>query len=166
MQTVAEKIQQIVDDRNPNFDRILILRIVSFPENSEIQEDRREKGNHSRGWMHATLGPINTVMKTVFSAQQIRGELEFELIKILYEREGLLIDDIEIRPPPEIYGSFKPPLSWRLSDKEKNKVGKAWSNLLENNSGPVGRVIDFFKDQIKRQWLPESLEYGPQLCGC
>ena len=118
-------VEVLRDDLNVK--RILILQINAFP------KPKLKAQNGSLGWTTEFIGPISTLNQVRDSTQIARNQQEVKLFKKAWEKEGNLeIEEFTIYFR-EI-DSYKPPLSWNLSNAQKENIKKAWDEVVDNDS--------------------------------
>ena len=74
------------------------------------------------GFRHATLGPVDTLMKVRTSTQIARNDVEVELLADAWS------DRVDIASCVFNLGKVKVPLSWHLTRAERRVIDTAWSN--------------------------------------
>jgi hypothetical protein len=138
--TAAEWLDERLDKwRKPetlNIRRVLILQINAFPE-SPANDNVQGSG----GWFMTTLGPLLAMFKVRDPVLASRNAKEAKLLKERWERYKDPVEenpvDIQYFPiffpskqdAPEFYdkrGRYQPPLSWRLTDEEKQAIKDGW----------------------------------------
>jgi predicted acylesterase/phospholipase RssA len=93
--------------------QVLVLRIVSFPAG--------ERGAPpTRSWVYQTWAPLETMLSMRTAAQEIRGDVELNLMKTAWPIEEVMFQ----YTPPE--GCSIPPLSWTLTQHEVGCLERAW----------------------------------------
>lgn len=145
-------------EKNLNIKRVLVLQINAFPK-SPANEQVQGNG----GWFMATLGPLLAMFKVRDPVLASRNAMEADLLakswKNLVDRENQV--DICYFPiffpsetdAPEFYknGQYQPPLSWRLTDREKQAIKDGW-DAIKN-----GKNIQEIKQQWHGKWkMPED----------
>ena len=141
----------------PPFDRILLVQIRPFP----LKEAPLPTEN--RGWLYATVGPLQTMTSVRRSSQAERGNLEVNILcqmNRLVERlaknqpggngnSTFNVDSVQLVFQPlqldnEPFSSLIP-LSWKLTPRQKLAVQDAWSSLVQaqaNDADHPLSVID------------------------
>jgi hypothetical protein len=125
-------------ENNLNIKRVLLLQINAFPASPS---DEKVQGDS--GWFMETVGPLLTMFKVRDPVLASRNATEAELLIKRWK------DQVEIQyfpiffpseseAPPEsavskLYknGRYRPPLSWRLTDQEKQAIKDGWEAIKE-----------------------------------
>ncbi|MDZ8096480.1 MAG: hypothetical protein RMZ42_31760 [Nostoc sp. DedQUE05] len=127
-----EHLNEWSDENNLNIKRVLILQINPFPES-----DSTENVEGNGGWFMATLGPLLAMFKVRDPVLASRNAKEADLLVKKWENKV----DIQYFPiffPSEsenavskFYkdGRYRPPLSWRLTDREKEAIKEGWEAI-------------------------------------
>jgi hypothetical protein len=103
--------------------RILLLQINAFPE-SESKSREGSKGD--KKWFMQSLGPLQTVFAVRNSTLISRNFKEAELLAKKWQNQ-VDIKHFMISFPE----GFNQPLSWRLTEKQKNNLKLAWQKITE-----------------------------------
>ncbi|MEH2135687.1 hypothetical protein [Nostoc sp.] len=138
-----EQLNEWLPENSLNIKRVLILQINAFPESPST-----EKVQGDGGWFMATIGPLLATFKVRDSVLASRNAKEAELLAQKWQNKV----DIQYFPiffpsasdAPEFYkdGQYQPPLSWRLTDKEKKAIKDGWTAIK------TGKTIK----KIKHLW--------------
>jgi hypothetical protein len=150
--------------------RVLILQINAFPK-AEEQPNKPVKGE--AGWAMATLGPLKALYTVRDPILAARNEASAKTLKQVWEQKGVKVEYIPIffpsksclpaKPEARRAGSktktasselkvtsfydsdqYQPPLSWKLTDNEKQAIKAGWEAY---SSQPQGVV-----EEIKKLW--------------
>jgi hypothetical protein len=133
--TAVEWLNEWLDpQKNLNIKRVLLLQINAFPKPSS---SNKVKGNG--GFFMATVGPLLTVFKVRDPILTTRNLTEVEMLQKQYPKEQVDLRYYSIFFPsqseaPEFYdqeGQYQPPLSWKLTDKEKQAIKKGWKSIKD-----------------------------------
>ena len=134
--TGTEWLDYVLADASLQIDRVLFLEIHAFPDPTEAPE---VSYRNSPGWLMTLLGPLLTLANVRTSSQSARNLVE---VAGLHARWP----DVEIE---HVVVSFpqgeKPPLSWKLTQQEKQEVQAAWQQLLRDPDGPIHRISRFWQ---------------------
>jgi hypothetical protein len=113
-------------DHRINIAKVLILQINAFPE-----DDLKLNQQGSLGFVVSTIGPLNTLAGIRDATQIGRNKIFANLLK---DRWG----NIEIKnftisfPKKDTNGNdYNPPLSWRLTERQKMNLVEAWNTNAE-----------------------------------
>jgi len=122
-------------ENNLNIKRVLVLQINAFPESTST-EKVQDKG----GWFMATIGPLLAMFKVRDTVLATRTAKEALLLKERWKNQV----DICYFPiffpseseAPQFYknGQYRPPLSWKLTDKEKKAIQDGWEAIKEGEA--------------------------------
>jgi len=103
-------------------DKVLLVSVRAFP-----PEEKREK--EGSNWMHSVSGPISIMMagRSTSQAEHLSKEVGFlqELLKKSKGARPIDFRTVNIAYPG---GVDNPPLSWKLSPKEKKNIIEAWDH--------------------------------------
>jgi hypothetical protein len=149
-----------------NIKKVLILQINAFPE-AEVQPNKPVKGE--AGWAMATLGPLKalyTVRDPILAARNAASaetlkqvwkqkHVEIEYFPIFFpsksclpskpetQRSGSKIKTASSEPRvTSFYDSnqYQPPLSWKLTDYEKQAIKAGWEAYSSQPDGDVAKI--------------------------
>jgi Patatin-like phospholipase len=145
--TVIEWLDEWLDaSKNLNIKRVLLLEINAFQ-----QPRPRNSNKGDLGWLTEWIGPLKTLYSVRDSTQVARNRKEEELLKKYWKAEGIEIESFIISFPE----GYKQPLSWKLSEKQKNNLKEAWENLLTPNS--PDRVMHDIRTLWHTKWgMPKN----------
>lgn len=160
--TAAEWLDQLLQAKNnSNIKRVLILQINPFP-----QSPSTENVDGSGGWFMATIGPLLTMFKVRdpvlasrnaqeadLLAKKWQGQVDIRYFPIFFP-DDLQHKDLEIS---EFYcnGKYRPPLSWKLTDKEKKAIKNGWL-VIKNES-----TIQNIKELWQKTWnMPNHKDHS------
>ena len=128
-------------DHQINIKKVIILQINAFPE-----EDLKLDQKGSLGFVVSTIGPLNTLAGIRDSTQIGRNKI---FTRLLNDRWG----NIEIKnftisfPKKDTNGKdYNPPLSWRLTERQKMNLVEAWEK---------DKDIRNTVNKMKAFWLPK-----------
>ncbi|MEH2071387.1 MAG: hypothetical protein V7K47_25090 [Nostoc sp.] len=111
-----------------NIKRVLILQINPFPESPSTEKVRGDGG-----WFMATIGPLLAVFKVRDSVLASRNAQEAEFLAAKWQNK------VDIQYFPIFFpsssdiaafyknGRYQPPLSWKLTDREKQAIKDGWT---------------------------------------
>ncbi|MGK7874253.1 MAG: patatin-like phospholipase family protein [Xenococcaceae cyanobacterium] len=147
--------------KNLNIKRVLLLQINAFPQSLPETHITGEGG-----WFMTFVGPLLTLFSVRNSTQTARNLTE---VNILTERWK---DQVDIKHFPIFFpsssemdnfyksqkksqracffsqeGQYQPPLSWKLTKKEKQALEDAWESIKKDSTGVV--------EKIKKLWQEE-----------
>ncbi|MCC5646912.1 patatin-like phospholipase family protein [Nostoc sp. CHAB 5824] len=139
-----------------NVKRVLILQINPFPKSASTEN---VQGNG--GWFMATIGPLLAMFKVRDPVLASRNAKEADLLAKKWENKVdiqyfpiFFPSESEISPKfPGFYkdGRYRPPLSWRLTDREKQAIKDGWAAIK------TGKNIQKIKQLWHETWnMPDS----------
>ncbi len=107
-----------------NIKKVVLLQINAFPED-KLQIDQKGKP----GFIVDTIGPIDTLAGIRDATQVARNQTFANLLKDRWD-DNVKIQDFTISfPEMDKQGKpYNPPLSWRLTDRQKFNLKDAWKN--------------------------------------
>ena len=143
-----------------NISRVLVLQINPFPES-----DATTVTKENQGLFMAILGPLLTLFKVRDPILNARNLTEVKLLQQQWQAEKELKEisfqqqiDIQYfqiffpskKEAPEFYNEeneYRPPLSWKLSRKEKEAIKKSWHAIKKQNQ--IKKIKILWKDKWK-----------------
>lgn len=108
--------------------RIILLEINASP------ESKFKKGDKGRKWFTQLIGPLKTAYAVRDSTLISRNFKEIELLKEKWEGKD---EDckVDIHHVPIYFPEgYDQPLSWRLTQKQKKNLQKAWKDVQAQNA--------------------------------
>lgn len=114
---------------------VLVIQIHSFPEITSSKEPD--------GYVSQLLAPVETLLNIRTSAQASHKAIEF---KLLQEKWLNRVQDATFRfcclhPDDPKKNCYDPPLTWKLTDREKANVTACWTN--GSQKGELQKVASF-----------------------
>ncbi len=132
MSTLVEWLDEALSaDDNP-VRRVLVLEIRGAP------LDHAAIRNNQRGWFYQSFAPLATMLHVRTTGQFSHNEVEFDLLRRVPFPKNVRIESavFEFREPRESPSSRAgPPLSWHLTEEQKQDIETAWKNELETGEG-------------------------------
>ena len=120
-------------DHRINIKKVMVLQINAFPE-----ENLRLDQKGSLGFVVSTIGPLNTLAGIRDSTQIGRNKIFADLLKARWNNDknnenNIKIQDFAISfPQKDPNGkNYNPPLSWRLTQRQKINLVEAWEKDTE-----------------------------------
>ncbi|MGL5939984.1 MAG: patatin-like phospholipase family protein [Waterburya sp.] len=155
--TAVEWLMELLKTNNQDhkLKNVLILQINPFPESSLAPQAKKNPG-----LFMATLGSLLTIFKVRDPISQARNCAEVELLQQKWQSINQTCQeqriDIQYFPiffpsqeqAPEFYnqqGEYRPPLSWKLTQKEKNALKHGWQAI--KNSKQITELKQLWREQ-------------------
>lgn len=134
-------------DHSINVNKVILLQINAFPE-----EELKKYQEGMKGFGVVTYGPLKTLTDIRDSTQLERNEKIADLLEERWQEKGINIENFTITFPAfkeekDKYGNkipYSPPLSWRLTQQQKNNLVEAW-----NTNTDIGQTVKCMKDYWK-----------------
>ncbi len=141
--TAIEWLDEWLDvfSKDLSIKRVLLLQINAFPESNLKPEIPGDKG-----WWMELFGPLLALFGVRDSTQVARNLKEADLLQSRWK------DEVEIKPYIVFFpnGStstlYNQPLSWKLTENQKQNLRDAWAELR------IHPVIDDIKDLWRNKW--------------
>ena len=151
--TTLELLNELLDpSKKLQIKRVLLLQINAFPEpedpnkedpNKEEPQAQEEPKNLSiGGWWQVIIGPFLTLFKVRDTTQVSRVSSEVELFQQRWKNEGK--NSVEIAYCPIFFPKNvedEPPLSWKLTKKQKGHIKKGWDDIKKDIGQKIGEQI-------------------------
>ncbi|RQH54529.1 patatin-like phospholipase family protein [Okeania hirsuta] len=172
---LREKPTQKGEETTPEIKRILILQINPFPETKPNEQPKKEKKRGLfMATIGPLLGlfkvrrPILTsrnlteveLLQEWESAKQNDGNVEIEYFPIFFPsiteeaKLGLKTAEQEVTPDlkakQSFYsaeGEYEPPLSWKLTKKEKDAIRAGWKKIVRDKESTIEKLKNLWLDQ-------------------
>lgn len=167
--TAAEWLDEQLNEwseakNNLNIKRVLILQINPFPESASTEQ-------RNGGWFMATLGPLLAMFKVRDPILASRNAKEADLLVKKWKNKV----DIQYFPiffpskdeissdnaKSEFYkdGQYSPPLSWRLTDREKRAIRDGWEIIKTRNNNNIQKIKQLWHETWN---MPDSTDGTPE----
>lgn len=101
--------------------RILLIQIRAAGSTLAVPRERR-------GWLYATVGPLLTLLKVRTSSQMFRNDFEIRLAAENWRRRDVDFESVVFELEAEA------PLSWHLSETEKEDIDRSWNSPRNRES--------------------------------
>jgi hypothetical protein len=110
-------------DHSINVKKVILLQVNAFPE--EVLKTNQEG---IKGFEVVTYGPLKTLTDIRDSTQLERNEKIADLLEERWQEKGIEITNFTITfPKIDLKGKdYNPPLSWRLTQTQKQNLSEAW----------------------------------------
>jgi hypothetical protein len=136
MATLVEWLDKELEKAGSEITEVMVIRIHSMP----VGMERAPGGN--RGFFFQSAVPIATLNNVRGAGQLSHSKMEFELLQKRWrERTD---HRVEIELATFEYPNEDAPLSWHLTEKQKQAIEGVWREKYENDpSGDFGKVKKF-----------------------
>ncbi|HEV2663303.1 MAG TPA: hypothetical protein VG324_00215, partial [Blastocatellia bacterium] len=138
MAALVECLDNKLEKPAVNVAELMVIRIHSMPVVNA--PDRGPERN--RGFFYQMGVPIVALDNVRGAGQLSHGKVEFDLLQKRWrERSGR---KVEIDLATFEYPNYDAPLSWHLTEKQKQAIEKAWKDKYVNDpSSDLGKVMKF-----------------------
>jgi hypothetical protein len=106
--------------------RVLVLRIRG----ASVTGDHEFKPN--RGWLYQVFAPISTLLRVRGTGQLSHSEIELHLLIDKWRGK------VQIVPVTFEFDGANPPLSWHLTEAEKDAIEQNWKAELNGSKKQEG----------------------------
>ena len=120
-------------------DKILFLQINSFPEN--LVDERQEKTNN--GWLTSLVGPLLTVVNVRAGAQATAANLACQAFGNEIGQDKFCYYNLYFPNNNDDEPKYDPPLSWKLTEREKNMINQGWDKWCEAKLDELKEKLTF-----------------------
>ena len=129
-----EGLQEMVNRKEQMPSHILIIQIRSFPDDPESKAT-------NRGWFFQVIAPIKGLLSVRSTAQLVRDHSELSRLARLWHtapQQGYLDD--RIRFATFTFPGNDAPLSWAMSQSQKDAISKRWEDVKQKNHKDIDWV--------------------------
>ncbi|CCI27757.1 conserved membrane hypothetical protein [Microcystis aeruginosa PCC 9809] len=146
MVTMVEWLNEWLDpQKGLNIKRVLLLQINAFPESTP------SKSKIEGGWFQAIIGPLLTLFSVRDTTQLSRVSTEVELLQQRWKNQVKIAYCPIFFPKNGKNGENKPPLSWQLTEKQKQNIKNGWCGIKKEIGEQIG-------EQIGEEWKKWGFE--------
>lgn len=125
MATLVEWLDRELQKSEINVAELMVIRIHSMPVGLE------RKPGDSRGFFYQTEAPLLTLNNVRGAGQLSHSKVEFDLLQKRWRERA--DRKVEIDLATFEYPNDDAPLSWHLTDKQKQEIEKAWRDKFVND---------------------------------
>jgi thiamine transporter ThiT len=104
---------------------VLFIQIRSFPKDAF-------PGPVSKGWFYQTYAPVTALLGVRTTAQLVRDREELQFLRAKWEGSD---DHLHIGDAQFEFQGEDAPLSWQLTDKQKEKIKAEWDKIVGGKGG-------------------------------
>jgi len=116
--------------------KVLVVQIHSSPADPEtVQNGEVRKADRGRGWLFQMAAPFLTLLNVRTSGQIAHNDIELNLLEQKWAGLGVEIESVDFTFP-----GTNPPLSWHLTEEQKQAIRDEWA---QNMGTQVGQVKEF-----------------------
>jgi hypothetical protein len=136
MATLVECLDQELEKSGANVTELLVIRIHSMP----VGMERSPSG--SRGFLFQSVAPILTLDHVRGAGQLSHSNVEFDLLQKRWRERA--DHKVEIDLATFEYPNDDAPLSWHLTEKQKQAIETVWRDKFVNDpNGELAKVKQF-----------------------
>ncbi|MGB6134047.1 MAG: hypothetical protein WBG54_19855, partial [Acidobacteriaceae bacterium] len=118
--------------------KVLVLQIHSSPPDPEtVQNGEVRQGDDRRGWLFQMAAPFLTLLNVRSSGQIAHNDIELSLLEQKWAGLGVGIESVDFTFP-----ETNPPLSWHLTEEQKQAIRDEWGKKMGEQ---VGKVKEFLE---------------------
>jgi hypothetical protein len=132
MMTLTEWLDEALEGTGRRLPRVLVLQLRSSPDEQKASADTWH------GWFYQAWAPAETLLNVRTSGQLSHNDEEFERLQRLWRARGVEIDNVVFR-----FCGAHPPLSWRLTGREKQEIESRW--IQQRDGSPMAAVRAFLE---------------------
>ncbi|MEH2286159.1 hypothetical protein [Nostoc sp.] len=157
--TTIELLDQLLEsEQSHQIKKVILIQINAFPDDENPQ---KEKG--APGWQMEVIGSLLALLNVRSDTQNEGNTLNIKLLidkykcgykydeqeklqqfsKDKYCQKGIEIMHIPIKFPR---GKINPPLSWQLTQEQKEAIQNAWQDWKINNSNYISELKKIFSE--------------------
>ncbi len=119
-------IENLLEDKDPRRAAslrqrgVVLIRIRAGADPPVPRTDSGPDSRSRRGWVHATVGPVLTMVKVRTSTQLLRNDLEVDLLAEKWRALGVPFKSFRFQLRAQA------PLSWKLTAVEQERILASW----------------------------------------
>ncbi len=124
---------------------ILFIEVHAFAEEEEAAQ------KDISGWKTALSGPVSVLLNARGATQIARNNMEVGIVKGELAQEGINLEQViftfpKMDSPYKPGKTYEPPLSWKLSEQEKQVVRDGWKKIqtLPDDDNPIKAIKDLW----------------------
>jgi predicted acylesterase/phospholipase RssA len=130
-------VEELIDS-TPEIESVVLIRIShGSPKPSQNQLPTFLNS----AFFNAMVAPLNAMMQVRSTSQQERGHMEARLVQRKVPRMTTTTLEFTLKESDWENEWLQPPLSWKLSTKQKTIYGKAWERLAEHGFEQLDRLL-------------------------
>ncbi len=140
MATLVEWLDEALAGARGKVAKVLVVQIHSSPADKRTVKDGNVQGGSAssrRGWFFQMMAPALTLLNVRSSGQIAHNNIELELLQQKWADRGIQIESVVFEFP-----EANPPLSWHLTEEQKQAIRTAWDLQMGE---PVAKVKEFLE---------------------
>jgi hypothetical protein len=138
--TSVQLLDELLTAKNCEIPRVLFLQVNAFPE-----PVASNNAPSAPGWLMEVVGSLQALLNVRSSTQTANNAVAIKLLRQKWQ-EKVEIADFSITFPRDFDKKYSAPLSWKLTEAQKDAIMKAWMYLAEYQDEE--RIIE----KIENQW--------------
>jgi patatin-like phospholipase len=136
--TLVEWLDAALEKCGRDVKEVMVIRIHGVP----VEGEQPPKGD--RGFFYQLAVPVSTLNSVRGSGQLSHSKVELDLLKRSWGDKGISIESATFDFPKSDDPNEEPPLSWHLTEKQKQAIERAWQvEFLENPQSEIAKVKQF-----------------------
>jgi hypothetical protein len=136
--TLVEWLDAALEKCGRDVKEVMVIRIHGVP----VEGEQPPKGD--RGFFYQLAVPVSTLNSVRGSGQLSHSKVELDLLKRSWGDKGISIESATFEFPRSDDPNEEPPLSWHLTEKQKQAIERAWQvEFIENPQSEIGKVKQF-----------------------
>jgi hypothetical protein len=124
MATLVEWLNEALSAPDNPIKCVLVLQIRAAP------PDQPNQRNNKRGWLYQIFAPLATMLHVRNAGQFSHNQVEIGLLD-----QVRFPNHVEIKSVVFEFSGKNPPLSWHLTQRQKEEIEQAWRRELEKADG-------------------------------
>lgn len=144
LQLLEELLESAQSDQDNSIKRVIFLQLNAFPDPQTKNSQNYSKSDP--GWKMEVIGSLEALLNVRSATQSAANALGVKLLKEKWEPKGVDIKYFLISFPD----SFNQPLSWKLTQKQKDSIQDGWSSYTQKDEH--GEYKNPVMRELVKQW--------------
>ena len=140
MATLVEWLDEALQGSGEAVKKVLVLQVRCAPLNAPVTPQNKTS---SRGWFFQAIAPIKALIEVRSAGQVAHNDIELALLRDKWR-------NVDVQSVVFEFPGKEPPLSWHLTDEQKEAIGRAWETEMGD---PISKVADF----LSPSRIPENV---------
>ena len=132
---------ELANDAEIKPKRVVVIQIIASPPKEDLDPQEGWLSERSEKTLYQGIAPAETVLNVRSAGQSAHSRVELELLKEKWARGKPRVPIII--PEPFVFDGAEPPLSWHLTEKDKEEIAGSW----ERQSAKCEEVIRILTEQ-------------------